>query len=176
MKSLGHVINNTCSASRFHPSGRAYARIFFPKVCLNPAGAFSLQTQEVLTRPQNMTLRLEHILKMFPSLSEHRDNGLWLGVGVLSSCLTFGLLRDVYGGYPGLSQLLSGCGEGGTHIGKQKLSQAALPMTACLKIHHRDAGICSRLGVKELSRLCFLLSPSKCWSEELNYSRRPARV
>lgn len=67
-------------------------------------------------------------------------------------------------------------GEGGTHIGKQKLSQAALPMTACLKIHHRDAGICSRLGVKELSRLCFLLSPSKCWSEELNYSRRPARV
>lgn len=109
MKSLVHVINNTCSASRFHPSGRAYTRIFFPKVCLNPAGAFSLQTQEVLTRPRNMTLRLEHILKMFPSLSEHRDNGLWLGVGVLSSCLTFGLLRDVYGGYPGLSQLLSGC-------------------------------------------------------------------
>lgn len=26
------------------------------------------------------------------------------------------------------------------------------------------------------SRLCFSLSPSKCWSEELNYSRRPARV
>lgn len=81
-----------------------------------------------------MTLLLEHILKMFRLLSEHRDNGLRLGVGVLSSCLTFGLLRDVYG-YPGLSQLLSGCGEGGTHIGKQKLSQAALPMTACLKIH-----------------------------------------
>lgn len=114
---------------------------------------------------------LEHILKMCLMLPELRDNGSRFGV----------LLTDLWLGekYGLLPLIVSSSPRARKAAGERQEVNA---VDGCLtpdimsKNTSTERQAYARALVWGSLRLCFLLYPSKFWSEELNYSRSPASV